>query len=205
MAGKRAADHRRRRVPRLLPRPGGAALEPHASATPTRSALTVCDNFIRGTPAWLTDAGRRRRISRCRHDMHRAAAAAPMPDFECIIHAAVDRLADRTTAKYPIETHGRQRQRPAQPARLLPRGSRTTARAGRGLPVLLAAARSTATPTPDCDPDARGLPRQRVLHRPARLLRRVQALRRDAVRQLRPAARPARPRSPARSTTTARG
>ena len=42
-------------------------------------------------------------------------------------------------------------------------------------------------PAAERDPDARDLPRQRLLHRPARLLRRVEALRRDAVRDLRAA------------------
>ena len=46
-------------------------------------------------------------------------------------------------------------------------------------------------PTPGAHPDARDVPRQRLVHRSARVLRRVEALRRDAVRQLRAAARPA--------------
>ena len=58
---------------------------------------------------------------------------------------------------------------------------REAGRPVRGLPVLLVE-RDLRRPGARRDPDARDLSRQRVLHRPARLLRRVQALRRDAVR-----------------------
>ena len=68
------------------------------------------------------------------------------------------------------------------------RSSRTVAAPVARLPVLVEQ-RDLRRPAPDCDPDARGLSRPRVVHRPARLLRRGEALRRDAVRELRPAAR----------------
>ena len=57
-----------------------------------------------------------------------------------------------------------------------------------GVPLLLEQ-RDLRRPAPRQHPHARGLPRERLLHRSPRLLRRVEAVRRDAVRQLRAAAR----------------
>ena len=69
-------------------------------------------------------------------------------------------------------------------ARAAPRGGP----AAGGLPVLLVQ-RDLRRPGAGRHPHPRDLPRQRLLHRAAGLLRRVEAVRRDAVRQLRPPAR----------------
>ena len=110
-----------------------------------------------------------------------------MPDFEYIIHAAVI-ASPIYYRKYPIETmdaniNGLRN--------LLDYARRADASAASRSRASCSIRRSEiyGDPTPDADPDAGDLPRQRLLHRPARLLRRVQALRRDAVRELRAAAR----------------
>ncbi len=47
------AHHRRRRVSRLLPRPGRAVLERSVSPTSRPIHVTVVDNYRRGVPEWL--------------------------------------------------------------------------------------------------------------------------------------------------------
>ena len=72
---------------------------------------------------------------------------------------------------------------------------------GRGLPVLLEQ-RDLRRPDARVHPDAGDVPRQRLVHRASRLLRRIEAIRRDALRQLRPAVRRAGDDRHGRSTTT---
>ena len=190
-----AADHRRRRLPRLLPGPGGAALERAQRGEPPirRDRRRQLLPRRAGLARRRLRGNRTARAGRARHRGSRCPTA--LGDFDYIIHAAAiasptyyrrtrsRRWTPTSTACATCSTtSARARSRPASPSR-----------ASCSSP----AARSTATPTPAQHPDARGLPRQRLLHRPARLLRRVQALRRDAVRELRPAARRAGQDGPA--------
>ena len=155
--------------------------------------LTVYDNFARGTPAWLTALEGDPNLRLRRHDMIQPLPA-DIDDFHYIIHAA-GIASPIYYRKYPLQDHRRQHQRPAQPARLQrapgrPRASRWKAFCS------IRRARSTAIRPPG-DPDPRGLPRQRLVHRTARVLRRVQALRRDDLRHLRASVRRARRDRPA--------
>ena len=154
MAGQRAADHRRRRLPRLLPRPGRARTSTDRAAEASRSGVTVCDNFIRGAPAWLTALARHAESARStRHDMHRAAARADAGlrvDHPRRRHRVADVLP-----QVPARDDGRQHQRPAQPARLLRRARRSTAAPVEGFLFfsqqrdLRRPRRRTAIPTPE--------------------------------------------------------
>ena len=148
--------------------------------------VTVWDNFIRGTPAWLT-ALDGTPTSRCeRHDL-----IEPLPtDDAATSSASSTPPASRRRPyyrKYPLKTIDANinglRNLLDYSVRQADRGP-----AGRGLPVLLVE-RDLRRPDAGRDPDPRGLPRPRLVHRSARLLRRVQALRRDDLRDLRPAVR----------------
>ena len=146
--------------------------------------VTVLDNFMRGVPDWLTALAGSVRL--LKHDITQPLPA-DLGDQQYIVHAASIALAD-LLPQAPDRDDGRERQRPALPARLRGRaegrrGSRSRASCSISLE------RDLRRPDAGRDPDAGDLPRQRVLHRAARLLRRVEALRRDAVRELRPAAR----------------
>ena len=198
-----AADHRRRRLPRLLPRAGGAALEPHADGG-------ARDRRHRVRQLHARRAGLARGAARDphltlvapRHDP--AAAARHAATSTTIIHAAGIASPIYYRAQ-PLAVHRRQHQRPAQPARLRGRASATPARPLDGLPLLLL---------------------ERDLRRPGRRTRsrrrrptaatcpapgpracydEIEALRRDAVRHLRAARGPAGARSRGRSTTTGPG
>ena len=152
--------------------------------------VTVFDNFIRGVPTWLDGPRGRRRTSRSsQHDIT-DPLPADIDDFQYIIHARVDRLADVLPA-VPDRDDGRERQRPAHPARVRARRRPTPASPVEGF-LFYSSQRDLRRPDAREHPDAGDLPRQRLVHRTARLLRRVEALRRDAVRELRAAARRAR-------------
>ena len=182
-----AADHRRRRLPRLLPGPGAGRLErrpPRRTPHPGHRLRQLLSGRARvaggagGTP--------RRRAGGARH----AGAAAGGDGRLRLRHPRRrDRLAHLLSGA-PHRDDGRQHQRAADPAR--PRPPAPGGRRGPGGLPLLLLQRDLRRPGPRSDPHPRDLPGQRLLHRPARLLRRVQALRRDALRQFRPPAR--RPR-----------
>ena len=180
-----AARHRRRRVPRLLPRPGGAALERER-----RAADRIRRHRLRQLrprrPGWLdrrcADATD---LTLVEHDITAAAARRAR---RLRLHHPRGRRSRRrpTTGSYPIETMDAN----VDGLRSLldyARAQRERGGSGRGLPVLLEQ-RDLRRPAPEHIPTPR-LPRQRVVHRPAGVLRRVEALRRDPVRQLRRAAR----------------
>jgi nucleoside-diphosphate-sugar epimerase len=136
-------------------------------------AVTVLDNYFREAPGWLTELDGRPDVDLLVHDVR-----GPLPDqvgeFAYIIHAAG--IASPTYYRaHPIET---------MDANI------------NGLRTLLDYARQRL----DAGLDMAGflfyssseiygdLPRPRFVYRTACLLRRVEALRRDAVRELRQAA-----------------
>ena len=150
--------------------------------------LTVYDNFIarRAGVADRRSSGTPTSRSST-HDMIDAAARRTCGDFEWIVHAAG--IASPTYYRqHPIETMDAN----INGLRNLLDYCVAQQRAGRSRSkgfLFFSQQRDLRRPRRPTDPDARRLPRPRLLHRPARLLRRVQALRRDAVRGLRPAAR----------------
>ena len=149
-----AADHRRRRLPRLLPGAGGAALEPARAAAPPID-VTVYDNYVRGVPAWL-EALRARPAPRrsSRHDMTAAAARRTWADFDYIIHAAGIASPIYYRAA-PARDDGRQHQRACATCSTTRVAERDAGRPARGLPVLLVErdlrrpGAASAIPTPE--------------------------------------------------------
>ena len=172
-----------RRVPRLLPRAVRAALE--RQARPHREAIRVIvyDNYVRGVPEWLEALSRRPDLELRRQDL-----IEPLPQdmghFDWIVHAA--------GIASPIYYR-------AQPLKCIDaniNGLRNlldyaVAEREQGKPLkgflFYSSSEIYGDPGPVGDPDAGDLSRQRLLHGAARLLRRVQALRRDALRGLRQA------------------
>ena len=145
-------------------------------------------------------ASRGRTCTLRRHDMIQPLPT-DMGHFDWIIHAAGIASPIYYRQK-PLEVHRREHQRSAQPARLRGRASAMPSVRSKGS-CSIRPARSTATRRP-MRSRPRDLSRQRFVHRPARLLRRVEALRRDAVRDLRAAGRHSGARWRGRSTTTVR-
>ena len=145
--------------------------------------VTVFDSFIRGLPDWLDELRDHPRLTVRTQDL-RDPLPDDMPDFDFIIHAAG--IASPTYYRaHPIETMDAN----INGLRTLLDHARRPVRAratGPRVPVLLEQ-RDLRRPLRRRDPDAGDLSRERVLHRPARLLRRVEAVRRDAVRDVRPA------------------
>jgi hypothetical protein len=125
--------------------------------------VTVWDNFIRGTPQWLTSLQGTPNFTMQRHDLIEPLPQ-PMPDFDWIIHAA-GIASPPYYRKYPLKTID---------ANI------------NGLRNLLVE-RDLRRPDARMDPDSGGISRPRLMYRPTRLLRRVQALRRDDMRDLRAA------------------
>ena len=148
-------------------------------------SVTVMDNYFRDAPAWLKELEGRPEVDLVVHDV-RGPLPDQMGDFAYIIHAAG--IASPTILPgAPHRDDGREHQRAADPARL----RQATPRGGPGdggLPLLLIQ-RDLRRPGIRCDSHAGDVPWLRLVYRAARLLRRVEALRRDALRELRPAAR----------------
>ena len=147
--------------------------------------VTVYDNYMRGVPAWLEALRGRPDLQLRRHDM-----IEPLPTdighFDYIIHAAgiASPIYYRAQPLKCIDAN-------INGLRNLLDYAVAERDAGRPLEGFLFYSSSEiyGDPSADGDPDARDLSRQRLLHRPARLLRRVEALRRDAVRDLRASTR----------------
>ena len=119
------------------------------------------------------------------HDM-RVRCPTDMGDFDYIVHAAG--IASPTYYRaHPIETMDANING-LRTCSTTPGSARTRAGRLEGF-LFFSSSEIYGDPVRRRDPHPRDLPGQRLLHRPARLLRRVQAVRRDAVRQLRPAAR----------------
>ena len=182
------ARHRGRRVPRLLPRPVGAVLERAARRRAADPRHRVGQLHARRAGVARSRSRATRTSRSCEHDASQPAAARAAPTFEYIIHAAG--IASPTYYRqFPIETMDAN----INGLRHLLDYARAPGRRGAS-PVegflFFSSSEIYGDPTAREHPDARGLPRQRVLHGAARLLRRVEALRRDAVRELRAAVRP---------------
>ena len=97
----------------------------HADVPPVN--VTVLDNFIRGVPDWLTALNGNPNLRLIKHDIT-SPLPAELGDAHYLIHAA-SIASPIYYRKYPDRDDGRQRQRLAVPARLLPRHS--SARASR--------------------------------------------------------------------------
>ena len=136
-----AAGDRRRRVPRLLPRAGGAALERHARSR--RQDRSRGLRQLRPRRAGLARGAARPPGPAARAPRHDPAAAAGHRPFRLHRPRGRHRLAD-LLPRPAAEVHRRQHQRPAQPAGLR-RGRARRGPAAQGLPLLFLAARSTAT------------------------------------------------------------
>ncbi len=95
----------------------------------------------------------------------------------------VDRLAD-LLPQAPDRDDGRQRQRPAPHCSIYAERQQAGGRPVRGF-LFFSSSEIYGDPTPENIPTPENYRGLRVVHRAARLLRRVQALRRDAVRELR--------------------
>ena len=202
-AGRQAAaDHRRRRLPRLLPRAGGAALQPHApsGAADRRDRVRQLHARRAGLARGAASATRTCTLRRARHDPAAAARHAGTSTGSSTPPASPRRSTTARTRSQSIDANINGLRNLLDYA--VRRARRASGRSRASCSTR--PARSTAIPSARCDPDAGDLPRQRLVHRPARLLRRVEALRRDAVRDLRAAARHAGARWRGRSTTTAR-
>ena len=156
-----------------------------SAAEGERIDITVYDNLARGAPAWLDELQAAGEVQLETHDM-RLPLPADFGPFDYIIHGAS--IASPTYYRaHPVETmdvniNGLRNLLDyalAQQGRLDP-GPR------HAVPV---EQRDLRRPRPGLDPDPRDLSRPRLLHRPARLLRRGQALWRDALHGVRPPAR----------------
>ena len=196
-----AADHRRRRLPRLLLHPGRHPLQPQRrQGRPDRRHGLRQPRARR--PGLARRPARRGRAARSSRTTCACRCPQDFGQFDYVIHAAS--VASPTYYRaHPVETmdaninglrnlldHARARMDRKDPVGRL------------RLPV---EQRDLRRPGARGDPHARGLSRLRLLHRPARLLRRGQALRRDHVHGVREQVRRRRPRSRARSTITGRG
>ena len=161
------------------------------------------DNYVRGVPAWLEAAAMRHRRAHGAPARHPAAACrTTSDDFEYIVHAAG--IASPTYYRqHPIETMDANVNGLRQLLDCVVESTREAADQSRASSSSRAA-RSTATRPPEHIPTPETYRGQRLVHRPARLLRRVEALRRDAVRELRTPARRAGRGWRDRSTTTGR-
>ena len=146
-----------------------------------RISVTVYDNYARGVPGWLDGLAARDDLDLVRHDV-REPLPAEAANADFIIHAA-GIASPIYYRQHPIET---------MDANVVGLRSlrRARARARREWPTrreasVLLEQRDLRRPCARGNPDARDLSGQRLLHRSARLLRGVEALRRDALRELR--------------------
>ena len=120
------------------------------------ATVHVYDNFSRGMPKWLSDLGGDSNLELHKHDI-----ATPLPEdfgpFEYMIHAAS--IASPIYYRlHPIET--------MRLARLIILS----------VSSVLLDQRNLRGPVSRQHSDARDLSRQRFLHRPARVLRRIETL-----------------------------
>ena len=147
-------------------------------------ALTVFDNYVRGVPAWLEALGGRKDLTLMRFDI-RHPLPDPCPSSTRSSTPPASRRR-RTTAQHPLETMDANID---GLRRLLEyaRAPATRAATVSGF-LFYSTQRDLRRSRARHDPDARGLSRQRVVHGTARVLRRVEALRRNPVRGVREAA-----------------
>ena len=138
---------------------------------------------MRGVPAWLEALKSRPDLHLRRHDMIQPLPT-DMGHFDWIIHAAgiASPIYYRQKPLLCIDANINGLRNLLDYAVA---GARCQASARR-VPVLFVQ-RDLRRSVCRCDPDRRDLSRQRLVYRTARLLRRVEALRRDAVRDLRAA------------------
>ena len=178
--GEADPDHGRGGISRLRDGPGDPARESRRRPR-LRFRVTVYDNYVRGVPVWLESAPGRR-PSDARRTRHREPLPEDIDDFEYVVHAAG--IASPTYyRRHPIETMD------ANMNGLRSLLDWALRQGERGRPIegflFFSSSEIYGDPTPENHSDPRDLSRQRILHRPARLLRRIQALRRDPVRELR--------------------
>ena len=157
----------------------------HPRSTPI--SVTVLDSFVRGVPKWLTALQPRPDLSVLQHDI-----TNPLPeglgDVQYLIHAA-SIASPIYYRKYPIETMDAN----VNGLRFLLEYCLAQQKKGQAIegdPVLLQQ-RDLRRSHAGEHPDARDLSRLRVVHGSAGVLRRIEAVRRDAVREFCSAARPA--------------
>ena len=168
----------------------------HPESAPIR--VTVLDNFVRGVPAWLTALEGNANLRLLKHDIT-SPLPAELGDVEYLIHAA-SIASPIYYRKYPIETMDAN----VNGLRFLLEYCLAQKRRGKpveGHPVLLEQ-RDLRRSDAGEHPDPGDLSRQRLVHRPARVLRRIEAVRRDLVRQFRASSTACRSRWRGRSTTT---
>ena len=160
-----------------------------------RIKLLVMDNFRRGSPRWLEEV-KSQEIATLRHDVTEPIPdGLPSPDY--VIHAAS--IASPTFYRqFPLETID------ANVIGLRRFLDYAAASAWTRRHAVLLHERDLRRPDSRRDTDERDVPRFRFVDGAPRLLRRVQAARRNALRGVRAKRRVCRSRWLVRSTTTAR-